>query len=173
LGTAERARLHAPLLLVARAHIADDVQLLPPVARGLLFLRLLGRRRLDTSALLLSGSPLLKLALAGFGLFARTLLGKLAGLLGLLLPELLFFDTAPVLGLEPLVLASLGFGALGFRARGSLGLAPLRFDVFLLLPGLLLQHVALDVRALAAHLDVHGARAALGARELQLALRLA
>ena len=38
---------------------------------------------------------------------------------------------------------------------------------------LVLEHLALHVGALAAHLDVDGARAALRARELQLRLRLA
>ena len=41
------------------------------------------------------------------------------------------------------------------------------------MPRLILEHFALDVGALAAHLDIHRARAALGARELQLGLRFA
>ena len=53
-----------------------------------------------------------------------------------------------------------------------LGLA-LPVDLFLLMTRLVLEHLALDVGAFAAHLDVDGARAALRARELQLRLRLA
>ena len=66
-----------------------------------------------------------------------------------------------------------GFEALGFRLRGFVLLAALRLDLVLLLTRLLLQHVALDVRLLLTHLDADRARTALGARELQLALRLA
>jgi len=52
------------------------------------------------------------------------------------------------------------------RALGLLlGLA-LLFDLFLLMASLIFQHFALTISPLAAHLDVHRARAPLGAREL-------
>src|SRR5690606_8521325 len=51
--------------------------------------------------------------------------------------------------------------------------AALRVELFLLLARLLLEHVALDVRALLANLDVDRARAALRRRKLEFALRLA
>ena len=68
--------------------------------------------------------------------------------------------------------SALAFGALERGLRLLLGLA-LAVDLFLLVPRLILEHLALDVGALAAHLDVDRAGAALRARELQLRLRLA
>src|SRR6185437_13979476 len=85
----------------------------------------------------------------------------------------LFLDAAAVLRLQMLALAPLGLDALALAARDFLGLAPLLVDLVLLLARLLLEHVALDVGALLTDLDTDRARAALGARELQLALRLA
>src|SRR5690606_12339031 len=79
------------------------------------------------------------------------------------------------LGITPgglLRLALLAFCALDCEARLVLG-AALRVQLFLLLPRLLLEHVPLDIGALAAHLDVDRARPALAARELQLALGFA
>ena len=46
-------------------------------------------------------------------------------------------------------------------------------DLFLLMTRLVLKHLALDVGAFAAYLDVDGPCAALRAREFQLRLRLA
>ena len=93
---------------------------------------------------------------------------------------------APCCGRFPLPRCAGGSRPRGARARAArprrarsrgcarfLGLAPLLIDLVLLLARLLLEHVALDVGALLAHLDVDRARAALGARELELALRLA
>src|SRR5258708_6083522 len=46
-------------------------------------------------------------------------------------------------------------------------------DFFVLMTRLVLEHLALDVGAFAAHFDVHRARAPLGARQFQLGLRFA
>src|SRR6202030_4539166 len=87
--------------------------------------------------------------------------------------RLFLLDAAAVLCLEPLALAALGFGALILRARHRFSFLAAVVDLVLLGARLLLQHVALDVGALAAHLDIEGARAPLHAGELQLALGLA
>jgi hypothetical protein len=100
-----------------------------------------------------------------FGLPARLFLRALAGLL--------FLDQAPVRRFQRFALAPLGLGLLARSPLRLLGFAPLRIDLFLLRARLFLEHIALDVGALDAHLDVDGARPALGAGQLQFALRLA
>src|SRR6185437_4113197 len=123
--------------------------------------------------------PLLHLALLLFALAAllflpRPLLGEVAGLVLRPAPGgFLFLDATAVLRLQPLALAPLGIDAFALAAGDFLGLAPLLVDLVLLLARLLLEHVAFDVGALLADLDADRARASLGARQLQLALRLA
>ncbi len=155
------------LLLVPRTHIADDVQFLPAVARRLVVHHLarglagLRRRRFALA--------LRHLARLNFGDAPRLLFGgALAVFLIAAPPALLFL----ALAVQALLLQALVFRALERGLRLLLGLA-LPVDLFLLVARLILEHLALDVGALAAHFDIHGARAALGARELQLRLRLA
>src|SRR5580658_101423 len=112
-------------------------------------------------------------AFAAFGILARLLLGGAAGILLCLLAVLFLLDATPVLGLDPFVLATLGLQSFLFLALGLLGLAPLGVTVLQILAVLLLEHVALHVGAAAPYLDIDGAGAALRARQLQLALRLA
>src|SRR5581483_3546285 len=116
----------------------------------------------------------LALTLAALFLLTRPLLGKAARLI--LRPAaggLLLLDAAASLRLQPFALATLGLHALGLLPGHFLGFAALLVDLVLLLARLLLEHVALDVGALLANLHTDGTRAALDARELQLALRLA
>src|SRR5581483_9903657 len=116
----------------------------------------------------------LTLTLAALFLLTRPLLGKAARLI--LRPAaggLLLLDAAAILRLQPFALATLGLHALGLLPGHFLGFAALLVDLVLLLARLLLEHVALDVGALLANLHTDGTRAALDARELQLALRLA
>ena len=101
-------------------------------------------------------------------------------LVGLLRTALVFLDAAALLGLAGLcglALALLGVAlSLSLALDGGASLlvgAANRVELFLLLAGLLLEHVALDVSALLANLDVDRARAALAAAELDLARRLA
>ena len=155
------------LLLVARAHVADDVQFLAAVAGGLV---------VDHLARRLAGLGRRGLALA-FRHFARLHLGGAARLLlgGAL--AVFLVAAAPALLLQPLAVEALLLEPLAFRALDRrlgllLGFAQL-VDLFLLMARLILEHLALDVGALAAHLDVDGARAALRARELQFGLGLA
>ncbi len=169
------AGLEALLLLVARTDVAGNVQLLAAIARTLLVLGLLARcrgrmrvRRMRFARRL--GRPSLPLAL---GLFGRALLGQPARLFLRLLAGLLFLDATAVLGLDAFALATLCLGLLAQRPLCLLGLAPLRIELFLLRPRLPLEHIALDIGALAPHLDIDGTRAALVAGELELALGLA
>ena len=111
------------------------------------------------------------------GLLARLHLGLAARLLLRGALAVLLVAAAPVLLLEPLaiealLLEPLVLGALE-RGLGLLLALALTVDLLLLMARLILEHLALDVGALAAHFDVDGARAALRARELQLRLRLA
>src|SRR5256885_11798107 len=137
-GRRQRPRLGAALLLVARADIPGDVQLLAAIARVLLVVRhrrggggggdrALARRGWRRGErlrpLTLAGVPLVLLALAGaprlvvtaalFGHPARVLLGAAA--------RILLLDAAAVLRLEPLALAPLGLGALTLGARRRFG----------------------------------------------------
>ncbi len=108
------------------------------------------------------------------GFRRRGLLGCLAGLLLrvdprlLLLLALLFLAAGRcfLFGNQAFLLELLRLDALFF-------LAALAIELFLLLLRLLLEHVALDVGALATHLDVNGARTPLGTRQPELGLRLA
>ena len=181
---------------MARADVAGDVQLLAAVARALVlgllarcrrgmgrmgrvrgmrvprrmtFASLAWRVRLARVSCRLGSAP----GALALGLFGRALLGHAARVFLRLLAGLLLLDAAAVLGLDALGLAPLGFRLLALCALGLLGFAPLCIELLLLRPRLPLEHVALDVGALAAHLDVDGARAALIAGELELALRLA
>ncbi len=96
---------------------------------------------------------------------------------------LLLFRALAVLGGTLLGLCALALGgrhSLAFLVLGLLSRRACVFlrasdgvDLFLLLAGLLLQHVALDIGALLADLHVHRSGAPLPARQLQLALRLA
>src|SRR5690606_20396905 len=109
--------------------------------------------------------PCLLLGGGAGGSLARLLLGLLSGLVFLALvflgPLLLFLLRA-----QALLLAPLGLEAL-------LLLASLAVELGLLFLRLLLEHVALDVGALAAHFHVDGARAPLCAGQPELRLRLA
>ncbi len=155
------------LLLVARAHVADDVQFLPAVAGGLVV-------HLDARGLARLGRGGLALALGyftrlHFGHAARLFLGSpLAVLLVAAAPALLL----QALAVEALLLEPLVLGLFDGGPRLLLALA-LPVELFLLVARLIFEHLALDVGALAAHLDVDGARAALRARELQFRLRFA
>ncbi len=122
----------------------------------------LGLRGLGRDALLLGLPPSLGV---GLGL---AFLGLL--LLGLAARLLLALGGLAALALETLRLLALLALFLGPRL---LDLATLGVELLLLLACLLLEHVALDVRALLPDLDVDGARAPLAAREPELALRLA
>src|SRR6185437_60074 len=168
------ARAQLFLLLMPRADVTGNVQLLTPVARALLVIVVLARHGWRMSLLRLAarlGAAALALALGGF--FGRALLGRAARILLRLLLGLLFLDAPAVLRLDALALAPLGFGLLGLGALGLLGLAPLYIDLFLLRARLAFEHVALDIGALAAHFHVDGAGAALIAGELELLLGLA
>src|SRR6185437_11422798 len=204
----DRPRFRPALLLVARADVARDMQLLAAVARGLVVLRRSWGRRLtlwrtfrSTFRLTLrwgslrplprgssrgrrrcrSGSSggrtfclrfgrtaglFFPLSLARLGFFARTLLRGPARIFLRLLACLLFFDTTPVLSFQTLTLAALSLDTLRLALHGLFGLATLLIDLVLLLASLLLEHVALDVGAFAAHFHVDGAGPALGAGEL-------
>ena len=146
------------------------MQLLPAVARRLVVLRLacdfggFGRRRRRGLALALALLARLHLRLPP-RLFLR---GPLAVLL--IAPAAVLFLQA--LAVETLLLEPLMLGALQRGLCLLLRLA-LAVQFLLLMARLILEHLALDVGALAAHLDIHGARAALRARELQLRLRFA
>ena len=166
------------LLLAAPAHAVGDVQRVIAVARLLdhpLFLGLLARA--------LGVRTLLRLLLALRGLAALFVGALFRGFVGggraaLLVLEPLALLGLALLGREPLALGR--FALLLLLADGALdGGAGVLFgaargvELFLLLARLLLEHVALDVGALLAHLDVDRAGAALAARELELALRFA
>ena len=155
------------LLLVARAHVAGDVQLLPSVARRLVVgdlaggLAGLGRRRLsfalrELARLRLGDTPGILLG----GPLAYLLVGLAAALLLRALP------------VQPFALAPLVFLPLARGLRLLLGLAQ-PVDLLLLVARLVLEHFALHIGALAAHLDVDRAGAPLGARQLQLRLGFA
>src|SRR5580698_10538474 len=153
------------LLLVARAHVADDVQLLAPVAGRLVVDRiarclggLRGRRRRRLAL------ALALLARLHFGLAPRLFLGAALAVL--------FIAAPPVLLLETLAVEALFLRALELGLCLLLGLA-LAIELLLLMARLILEHLALYVGALAAHFDIDGARPPLGTCELQLRLRLA
>src|SRR6185312_14839102 len=136
--------------------------------------RLLGARVHPLALVLRLTLLFLALTLAALFLLTRPLLGKAARLI--LRPAaggLLLLDAAAILRLQPFALATLGLYALGLLPGNFLGFAALLVELILLLARLLLEHVALDVGALLADLHTDGTRAALDARELQLALRLA
>jgi hypothetical protein len=164
-------RRHAPArlgpraaLLVPGGEAARNVQLLAAVARALVLLRGLARLLLALAALLLGRlAPRLLLGLAPrllLGLPPRHLLGRASlGLLAFAPHGLALLDLAPQL-------------LLGRLALRVLRLA-LAVDLLLRHPRLLLEHVALDVGALAAHLDADRARLAHRGRDPDLALRLA
>jgi hypothetical protein len=116
---------------------------------------------------------LLALALTALGFLARTLLCKATSFFCRLLPRLLFFGTTEVLGFNPLALTALVLNTLRLATNRFFGLAPLGVDFVLLLTSLFLENIALDVRALTAHLDIDGASAALRAGQLEFLLRLA
>ncbi len=151
-----------------------DVQFLASIAGGWCLVRLLGALVLRPLAGLRGALGIL------FELPPGLLLGDLARL-GLGLQPLLGFLALTTCFLE-LALALLFRGAfllLFGLARALLGqtrvllrLAGL-VQFFLLLARLLLEHVALDVGALLAHLDVDRARPPLAGALTQLALRLA
>ena len=173
------ARLRALLLLVARADIAGDVQLLAPVAGAPCRRPPRRRRRGALCACACAAPPRLARACAR----ARLSLARLrcsaarrASSSRLLLRvcsssmRRRFSASSRSRSRRSASRRSCSRSA---RLRLLLGLALLRVELLLLCARLLLEHVALDVGALAAHLDVDGARAALVAGELQLALRLA
>ena len=155
-------------LLVSGTHVADDVQLLAAITGGLVLHHFAGRlARLGRGG---------RLPLA-LGLLPRGLLRRAPRLIfGGLLADLLV-GAPPAFLLEPLAVQALLLQALALGAldRG-LGLL-LRFaqlvQLFLLQARLILEDLALDVGALAAHLDIHRSGAALRARELEFGLRLA
>ena len=109
-----------------------------------------------------------------FGRSCGGLLGGLARFLFGIDSRLLFLEAllflAPRRGflllLETLLLELCCLDALFF-------LAPLAVQLGLLFLGLLLENVTLDIRALLADFDIHGARTPLRARKPQLRLRLA
>src|SRR5580700_1978781 len=164
-------RLGATLLLVTRADVAGDVQLLAPVAGGLVVGG--GRRRGDDGggtlahgrgrrrrrhALAVAATALVLLALARPPriIVAAALLGDASRVLLGAPPGLFLLDPPPVLRFQPLALAPFALGTLVLGARGFFRLALAVIDLVLLGARLLLQHVALDVVAGAAYLDVHG-----------------
>src|SRR6185437_4403578 len=104
-----------------------------------------------------------------FGGTARLLFRRPLAVLFVAAAPALFLDT---LAVQPLLLQPLVLRALQRRLGLLLGFA-LPVDFFLLVAGFILEHFALDVGALAAHFDIDGAGTALGARKLQLRLRLA
>jgi hypothetical protein len=116
---------------------------------------------------------LFSLTLATLSILTCTLLGDATRFFRRLLPRLLFFGATKVFGLNPLALAALVLNALGLETRGFFNLAALRIDFVLLLTSLLFENVALDVRPLPAHFDIHGASTTLRACQLEFALRLA
>ena len=150
-------RLEAFLLLVPRADVAGDVQLLAAIARALLVVLLFagsgrgvrGVRRMRVGgAGCASARPRRCGAALALGFFGRALLGEPARFLLRLLAGLFLLDAATVLGLEPLALAPLRLRLLALRALGFLGLALLRVDLLLLRTSLPFEHIALDVGAL-------------------------
>ena len=118
------------------------------------------------------GRLALALGLLARGQFRRAprliLRGPLADLL-VGAPPALFLDP---LAVEALLLHALALGALE-RGLGLLLRLALLVELFLLQARLILEDLALDVGALAAHLDIHRSCAALRARELEFRLRLA
>jgi hypothetical protein len=116
---------------------------------------------------------LLALALATLSLLARTLLGNAASFFCRLLASLLFFGTTEILGLNPFALTALVLNTLRLATYHFFGLAPLGVDFVLLLTSLFFENVALDIRALTAHLNIHCASAPLRAGQLEFLLRLA
>ena len=166
------------LLLAAPAHAVRDVQRVIAVGGLLdhpLFLGLLARALCVRTLLRF----FLRLAWP-CGVLRRRVVSRLhrRQRTALLVLEALALLGLALLGREPLALGR--FALLLFLADGALdGGAGVLFgaarsvELLLLFTRLLLEHVALDVGALLAHLDVDRARAALVARELELALRLA
>src|SRR5208282_2795064 len=111
------------------------------------------------------------------GLFARLQFGLAPRLLFGGALAILLVATAAVFLLEPLAVEALLFQPLVLCAlerglRLLLGFAQ-ALDFLLLMARLILEHFALHIGALAAHLDVDRAGAPLRACQLQLRLRLA
>ena len=162
------------LLLAPPPHAVGDVQRVIAFARLFdhpLFLGLLARA--------LCVRTLLRLLLALRGLTELFFGALFRGLVGGGRAALLFFEPLALVGFALLGRVPLALGRLALLAlflHGALdGGARFLFsaargvELFLLLARLLFEHVALDVGALLAHLDVDRARAALAARELELA----
>ena len=150
-------------LLVPRGQPAGDVQFLAPVAGALVVHGGLARLFLARAALLLR-------------LLARLLLGVAARLfLGLALGRLLGRAAFALLALATLLFARFLFVAHlrlgGYALR--VHLLALLVDRLLCNARLLLEHVALDVGALAPDFDADGARLAERRGDLDFALRLA
>ena len=161
-GTPPRLRPRTAFLVPCRQP-AGDVQLLAAVLGVLVVFRRLARFLLAGATLLLR-----QLACLLLGIAACLLLGLALGI---------FLGRAALgfLALPALLVALLHLAAcqlLDGRFLGVLGFA-LLVQHFLRDPRLLLEHVALDVGALAAHFDVDRARLAHRGGDLDLALRLA
>src|SRR5690606_1366159 len=163
------AAAHAALLAAPAGHAVGDVQRVVAIVDrrcgALLALvrgsRMLGSGRRRRRRGCRGGGPRRSRGAAALFLGARLRFRVGGGALLLLFGAAALFLRA-LLGGAPLALlglAALDLGALGGRARLFLG-AALRVELFLLLARLLLEHVALDVRALLANLDVDRARAA-------------
>src|SRR5690606_4949587 len=111
--------------------------------------------------------------LLALGVVALALLLRAAALFGLADALLLVLDAAAVLVFEPLLLAALGLGLLDLGLLRGLQLTLALLGLLGLGARLLFEHITLHVGALHAHFHVHRAGPALGACQLQLALRLA
>ena len=98
---------------------------------------------------------------------------RLARLFSLAFARGFVFDAAAVLRLHALAFLARSFGALALGGFSGFDFLALAVRLVLVLLVLLFENVALDVGLLVTHLDVHRARAALGARLLELALCLA
>src|SRR5690606_29019366 len=184
-GNRDTAPAYALLLLAAPAgHAVGDVQRVV-VGRGLPALHLVPAVGLGPLRRFLRGRSRRRGrgGRRGGGFRRRGSLCGRAGARGLLVRgrcrlAALFLGAPALLGLallalEPLALlglAPLALLPLRLETRLFLG-AALGVELLLLLARLLLEHVALDIRALLPHLDVHGARAPLTAGEPDLALR--
>ena len=173
-GNRDRAPVGRPFAPAAGLGAGSDVQFLTAIAGGWCLVRLLGALVLRPLAGLRGALGILFELTPGFllGNLARLGLG-LQPILGFLALTICFLELAQAILFRGAFLLLFGLAsALLGQTRVLLRLADL-VHFFLLLASLLLQHIALDVSALLAHLDVDRARTPLVGALTQLALRLA
>ena len=155
------------LFLVARTDVTHDVQFLAAITRRLVVHHLAHHlARLGGGGLAVA---LRDLARLHFSHAPGVLLGGPLAVFLVAAAAALLLET---LAVEALLLETFGLHPLEGGLRLLLGLAHL-VDFLLLQTRLILENLALDIGALAAHLDIHGPCAALGTCQLEFGLGLA